>query len=43
MNFTFVLTPPADGEWGGKLQDGSTTWSGMVGLLANKQIDIGKS
>ena len=40
MNFTFTLTPPADGEWGGKLKDGS--WSGMVGLLATKQIDIGE-
>ena len=40
MNFTLVLSKPEDGEWGGKLKDGSG-WSGMVGLLATKQIDIG--
>ena len=40
MNFTFVLTPSIDGEWGGHLGEGQ--WSGMVGMLQRKEIDIGK-
>lgn len=39
MNFTFVLRPPPDGEWGGDLGNGS--WSGMVGMLQRGEIDIG--
>ena len=40
MNFTYVLTSPPDGEWGGKMADG--TWSGMVGMLERREIDMGK-
>ena len=40
MNFTYVLKPPEDGEWGAVKDD--NTWTGMVGMLAAKEIDIGE-
>lgn len=41
MNFTYVLTPPSDGHYGTLSSDG-VTWTGMVGLLQAKEMDIGK-
>ena len=38
MNFTYTLIKPPDGQWGTIQPDG--TWSGMVNLLANQDIDI---
>ena len=38
MNFTYTVIKPPDGQYGGIQPDG--TWSGMVGLLANHDIDI---
>ena len=38
MNFTYTLIKPLDGQWGSIQPDG--TWSGMVNLLANQEIDI---
>ena len=39
MNFTYTLIKPPDGQWGAIQSDGS--WSGLVGLLASGEIDIG--
>ena len=39
LNFTFTIEKPTDGEWGVLQKDGS--WSGMVGMLANQEIDLG--
>ena len=38
MNFTYTVIKPPDGQYGGIQPDG--TWNGMVGLLANQDIDI---
>ena len=38
MNFTYTLIKPPDGQWGAIQPDG--TWSGMVNLLANQEIDF---
>ena len=38
MNFTYTVIQPPDGQYGVIQPDG--TWSGMVKLLANKEIDI---
>ena len=38
MNFTYTVIKPPDGEYGAIQPDG--TWSGMVKLLANQDIDI---
>ena len=38
MNFTYTVIKPPDGQYGGIQPDG--TWSGMVGLLVNHDIDI---
>ena len=38
MNFTYTLIKPPDEQWGTIQPDG--TWSGMVNLLANQDIDI---
>ena len=38
MNFTYTLTRPPDGQWGAIQTDG--TWSGMVKLLADQEVDI---
>ena len=39
MNFTYTLTKPPDGYYGGIQPDGS--WNGIVNLLAKQDIDIG--
>ena len=41
LNFTYILSKPADGEWGVKKEDG-ITFTGMVGELADDIIDIGQ-
>ena len=41
MNFTYEMTKPPDKQWGAIKSDG--TWSGMIGMLIRKEIDIGKS
>ena len=38
MNFTYTVIKPPDGQYGGIQPDG--TWNGMVGLLANQDVDI---
>ena len=38
MNFTYTVIKPPDGEYGVIQPDG--TWSGMVKLLANQDIDM---
>ena len=38
MNFTYTVIKPPDGQYGAIQPDG--TWSGMVKLLANHDIDI---
>ncbi len=40
MNFTYQLGSPPDGQWGAKQDDG--TWSGMVGQLERREIDMGQ-
>ena len=39
LNFSVTVTSPSDKEWGGMKSDG--TWSGMVGQLVAKEVDIG--
>ena len=39
MNFTYNLRQPPDGQWGAPKPSG--TWSGMVGMLEMKEIDVG--
>jgi hypothetical protein len=41
MNFTYTLREPPDRQYGSLLSDNS--WNGMVGLLANQTIDVGKN
>ena len=38
MNFTYTVIKPPDGQYGAIQPDG--TWSGMVNLLANQDIDL---
>ena len=38
MNFTYTVIKPPDGEYGAIQPDG--TWSGLVKLLANQDIDM---
>ena len=42
LNFTFTTTSPPDGEWGllRRDQGNGSFWSGMVGQLARKEVDI---
>ena len=40
MNFTYSLTEPPDGEWGGQRAD--LSWTGMIGMLETKAVDIGE-
>ena len=40
LNFTYTVTTPTDGQWGVRKDDG--TWSGMVGQLETKTVDIGR-
>ena len=39
LNFSYTTIVPPDGEWGALKDDG--TWSGMVGQLHTKRVDIG--
>ena len=39
LNFTYEVTSPSDNQWGAINSDG--TWSGMVGQLVRKEVDIG--
>ena len=39
LNFSYVTILPPDGEWGALKDDG--TWSGMVGQLDSKTVDLG--
>ena len=39
LNFSYTVNSPPDGEWGALKDDG--TWSGMVGQLNSKAIDLG--
>ena len=39
LNFSYTTILPRDGEWGAPQDDG--TWSGMVGQLHDKIVDIG--
>ena len=41
LNFSYTVTTPPDGAWGAMKDDG--TWSGMVGQLETKTVDIGSS
>ena len=41
MNFTYILEIPKDKEWGVINDDG--LYTGMVGRLQDKEIDIGNS
>ena len=38
LNFSYTVVNPPDGEWGVLKGDG--TWSGMVGQLETKKVDI---
>ncbi len=42
MNFTVILTEPPDEEWGvhRKHENGTFYWSGMVGQLSRRDVDI---
>ena len=40
LNFSYTTSVPPDGEWGALRDDG--TWSGMVGQLLTKSVDLGK-
>ena len=39
LNISYTTIVPPDGEWGALKDDG--TWSGMVGQLHTKRVDIG--
>ncbi|XP_069104060.1 uncharacterized protein [Argopecten irradians] len=38
LNFTYVMTEPADKEWGFMLDNGS--WTGMIGELQREEVDM---
>ena len=38
LNFTYTLIKPSDGQWG-ILKNGK--WTGMIGALQHKEVDIG--
>jgi len=42
MNFTYDINFSKDGEWGAIVVNSSDQWTGMVGELQRKEIDIGK-
>jgi hypothetical protein len=42
MNFTYDLSTPADGEWGALVANSTDLWTGMIGQLQRKDIDIGE-
>ncbi|XP_076096280.1 glutamate receptor ionotropic, kainate 4-like isoform X2 [Mytilus galloprovincialis] len=37
LNFTFRIVEPEDGQWGIKKND---SWTGMIGLLEDRKVDI---
>ena len=39
LNFSYTVSVPPDGEWGALRDDG--TWSGMVGQLDTKRVELG--
>ncbi|XP_071539449.1 LOW QUALITY PROTEIN: glutamate receptor-like [Panulirus ornatus] len=39
LNFTYVVRAPADGQWGGRVRNGSG-WTGMVGELGRGEADF---
>ena len=39
LNFSYITTVPPDGKYGALKDDG--TWSGMVGQLDTKMVDLG--
>ena len=41
LNFTFTVTKPPDGQWGGLQSDG--TWTGMIRELQDERADIGNT
>ena len=41
MNFTSAIRPPKDFTFGFKKNDG--TWTGMIGALQRREIDVGKN
>ncbi|XP_021375561.1 probable glutamate receptor [Mizuhopecten yessoensis] len=38
LNFTYIMTEPADKEWGFALDNGS--WTGMIGELQREEVDL---
>ncbi|XP_060078761.1 glutamate receptor ionotropic, kainate 3-like [Ylistrum balloti] len=38
LNFTYIMTEPADKEWGFMLNNGS--WTGMIGELQREEVDM---
>jgi len=41
MNFTYDLVKPPDFEWGVEKDDQLGLWTGMVGQLQHRDVDIG--
>ena len=39
MNFTYTVTKPPDGQFGSRMKN--NTWTGMVHMLQNQEVDIG--
>merc|ERR1719291_480962 len=39
LNFTYVITEPADGAWGVRTAGGD--WSGMIGQLVDREVMLG--
>ena len=39
MNFTYTVTKPPDGQFGSRMKN--NTWTGMVRMLQNQEVDIG--
>ena len=43
MNFTYTVTKPPDGAWGGYIGDfPNGKWNGMMNQVVNERIDFGK-
>ena len=40
LNFSYVITKPADGTWGNPTENGS--WTGIIGHLQKGETDVGK-
>ena len=39
LNFSYVITEPADGAWGVRTAGGD--WSGMIGQLVDREVMLG--